>query len=201
MRFGQSFLGMCVVTISLAFGASLGEAALIVIDDDRRIHTAEFGTQAPAPGASLFQVTAPTATGSVEHESLLSQTVFWGDLYVYADGTGGVGQSVFDVSFTVDVAMPYTMTGSVSYPPIGQAFLSDSVGNIQTFPNSFQATGVLLPGVEYRLFLSVSEATTNSDGAANFYFAVPEPHGVALGSLLLVSVLLARRQLARREVS
>lgn len=181
--------------LSAGTGGRISNAALIVLEDARYV-SADGGTPIqPAPGASLFDGSASGVTGFGSQSSTLLPDRFSGVGEVYTDGGLGLGDSVFNVFFTVDAETSFELSGFVIGGAARTGFFSESTGVIHLLDgDSFALGGVLLPGTQYRLLagiMSVPGASGNA-GAWSLSLAIPEGPVVSLGIVGVTALLAAR---------
>jgi hypothetical protein len=188
MRFGVCLFLLLSLTVP-----SRSKAGLIVVSDDRFVSNPSDGISRPDAGASAFDASAVGPTGSASQHSSLGPSSFTasGDVTIQSGGVGG--DSVFDVEFTVDAPMEFTLAGLIdATEDANTAFLGDSTGTIHTFAHNLSLNGFFEPGTTYRLFVGIQTAAGNTQTSGSYDFSLlPEP-GTALFAGLTLLLLCFR---------
>jgi hypothetical protein len=197
MASSRSIAATFAAAILLGWSAGPAEAGLIVLGDASYIAVGSTQVQ-PMPGAVYFDQSIGGQSGFADEGFSIGQTSM--------SATGGatssvdLAHSVFDVSFSVDAARHFTLSGSVSgnlpgVVTLSTAFLSDSSGAMHQFDVSLALAGVLTPDKQYRLYVAVDPPVT---WAANWSFnlTLPEPSAAGLLLLALPALALLRLRLA-----
>lgn len=163
----------------------------------------------PGPGFPVFDAVLNIVGGpSTSQTTAIGATEMGGEggVFVNTDEATDV-RSAFDITFRVDEAVAYELSGEDSGPDT-TVVLSGPGGVLFEVPPStdftvFTQVGTLLPGTDYRLVLAV-DVPGYLDGWGGYWsfqlalVPLPEPsHLPALGAALLVAAT-GRRRLDRR---
>jgi hypothetical protein len=194
-------LAVGMVTLAgLVSGARVSGAAFLYLDDARYVSADGGAPIGPAPGAAVFSQNAIGITGVGEQTSLLSTGDFSGNGTVITTDGVGLADSVFDVTFSVDVVTQFSLLGDftdVSNAGAGARVgsFSDSTGSVTPLGGSFSVAGFLVPGIEYRVLVGIQSQVDTPGGNGGSWrvgilaYPVPEPRGVQLALLGLAAAL------------
>jgi hypothetical protein len=162
----------------------------------------------PAPAFSAFNSSMSLAAGTVNQNTIVSQSAMSGSLdsasSASTPGFGPNAESVFEVTFDADVAAPYVLTGTGVGSVIASLFDVTASAYVfsTTSAGALSRSGTLVVGHRYRLNLTARTFNGGPSSSWTFNYSASAPAPVPLdprpaAMALLVGLILGLWRLAR----